>query len=73
MITKTQFTDGLPFRYKAVRYTLNKDIGYIKDITGYVANIDKIGTKSFTVYTYVMGKEVKVKVRYEDCELVVID
>jgi hypothetical protein len=73
MITKEQFTDELPFRYKAVRYTLNKDIGCIKDITGYVGNIESIGTKSFTIYTYVMGKQVKVKVNYEDCELIIED
>ena len=73
MITKEQLVEGLPFRYKTFRYVVDKNIGCIKGITGYVANIDKIGTKSFTVYTYVMDKQVKVKVNYEDCELIVED
>jgi hypothetical protein len=74
MITKTQFTDGLPFIYKSCTYTANTNEGYIKNkVYGYVGNIEKIGTKSFTIYTYVMGKQVKVKVNYDECELVVAD
>jgi hypothetical protein len=70
MITKTQLTDGLPFIYKSCKYVVNENEGYIKNaVYGYVGNIEKIGTRSFTMYTYVMGKQVKVKVNYDDCEL----
>ena len=73
MITKAQLQDGLPFRYKTIKYTLKEFEGnyYVADFTGYVGNVESIGTKSFTLYTYVMGKVVKVKVNYSDCELVV--
>jgi hypothetical protein len=72
MITKTQLTDGLPFRYKSCKYVVNKNEGYVTNaVYGYVGNIEKIGTRSFTMYTYVMGKHVVVKVNYKDCELVV--
>lgn len=59
--------------YKSIKYTLKENEGdyYVADFTGYVGNIELIGTKSFTLYTYVMGKMVKVKVNYSDCELVV--
>jgi hypothetical protein len=73
MITKAQFKAGLPFRYKTIKYTLKGEVDHycITDFTGYVGNIESIGTRSFTLYTYVMGKFVKVKVNYRDCELVV--
>jgi hypothetical protein len=72
MITKTQLKAGLPFIYKSCTYTVNANEGYIKNkVYGYVGNILSIGTKSFTIYTYVMGKQVKVKVNYNECELVV--
>jgi hypothetical protein len=71
MITKTQLIDGLPFTYKSCKYTLHKDEGYVTNgLYGYVGNIDKIGTRSLTVYTHVMGKQVRVKVNYRDCKLV---
>ena len=71
MITKTQLIDGLPFTYKSWKYTLHKDEGYVTNgLYGYVGNIDKIGTRSLTVYTYVMGKKVNVKVNYKDCEVI---
>jgi hypothetical protein len=75
MITKTQLKAGLQFRYKTMKYSLKGEedqyciIG--GGLMGYVGNIESIGTKSFTIYTYVMGKAVKVKVNYSDCELVV--
>jgi len=72
MITKAQLTDGLEFIYKSCTYTVNHVV-YITNHLGYVGNIDKIGTKSFTIYTYVMGKQVKIKVNYDECELVVAD
>ena len=71
MITKTQLIDGLEFTYKSCKYILHKNEGYITNrVYGYVGNIDKIGTRSLTVYTYVMGKKVNVKVNYIDCEVI---
>ena len=32
-------------------------------------NIDKIGTKDFTAYTFVLGKYIKIKHRFEDLPL----
>lgn len=32
----------------------------------HILNIDKIGRVGFEGYTYVMGKEVKIKLRYEN-------
>jgi len=73
MITKTQLKAGLPFTYKTKKYTLNceGDNYYVTDFIGYVGNVSSLGTKSFTLYKFVMGKMFKVKVEYRDCELVV--
>ena len=76
MITKTQLKAGLQFTYKFSKYSLKGEEGdyYISNsIVGYVGNILSIGTKSFTLYAYVMGKKVNIKVNYIDCELVVAD
>lgn len=72
MITKQQFKDGVKFKYENTTYkaTHNDDESYyVSNFGGYVGNVLKIGTKSFTIYTFVMGKKVTVKVNYGDCEL----
>jgi hypothetical protein len=77
MITKQQFKDGIPFKYKELKYsvksTYDNDGYYVSNFTGYVGNIKKIGTRSFTIFTFVMGKEVVVKVNYSECEPVMAD
>jgi hypothetical protein len=72
MITKTQLKAGKPFTYKSRKYIIKGEEGeyYITDFVNYVGNINKIGTRSLTVYTYVMGKKVNVKVNYIDCEVI---
>lgn len=75
MISKTQLQEGLSFKYKGSMFNLKTIIDekgyYVSNFAGYVGNVDKIGTKSFTVYTYVMSKEVKIKINYSECEPVV--
>jgi hypothetical protein len=73
MISKQQLLSGATFKFSNLKYQLVKDddANYIRSIyTGYVGNVVKIGTKSFTLYTYVMNRKVTVKVNYSDCELV---
>lgn len=79
MITKQQIKDGVPFKYKGLKYTVkstyenNDDEYYVANFAGYVSNVDKIGTKSFTTFTFVMDKKVTVKVNYSDCEPVIAE
>lgn len=76
MITKQQFKDGVQFKYRNTTYkSHNQDDGiyYISNFGGYVGNVLKVGTKSFTIYTFVMGKKVTVKVNYSDCEPVIAE
>ena len=76
MITKQQFKDGVQFKYRNTTYKASHQddgIYYISNFGGYVGNILKIGTKSFTIYTFVMGKKVTVKVNYSDCEPVIAE
>jgi len=77
MISKQQIKDAVPFKYNESMYTVkstyvgNDDEYYVANYAGYVGNIEKIGTRSFTMFTYVMGKRVNVKVNYSECEPVV--
>ena len=77
MISKQQIKDAVPFKYKGLKYTvkntLDNDGYYVADFTGYVGNVLKIGTKSFTMYTFVMSKKVVVKVNYSECEPVMTE
>jgi hypothetical protein len=76
MITKQQFKDGVKFKYENTTYkaTHNDDESYyVSNFGGYVGNVLKIGTKSFTIYTFVMGKKVVVKVNYNKCEPVIAE
>jgi hypothetical protein len=47
------------------RNILSSDGGRII-LTDHEVNITKIGTKTFTVYTYVLDKKVQLKYRFED-------
>jgi hypothetical protein len=76
MISKQQIKDAVPFTYKSLRYTIKNTLDnhgdyYVVDFAGYVGNVLKIGTKSFTMFTFVMGKKVMVKVNYSECEPVI--
>lgn len=35
-------------------------------LTDYEANVSKLGSKTFTVYTYVLDKKVQLKYRYDE-------
>jgi hypothetical protein len=37
----------------------------------YEANVEKIGSKTFTAFTFVLNKKVTIKARYEDLTLYV--
>ena len=76
MITKQQFKDGVKFKYGNTTYKAGNagdEMYFISNFGGYVGNILKIGTKSFTIYTFVMGKKVTVKVNYDECEPVIAE
>jgi len=76
MITKQQFKDGVKFKYENTTYKAahnDDEFYYVSNFGGYVGNVLKIGTKSFTIYTFVMGKKVVVKVNYSECEPVMAD
>lgn len=76
MITKQQFKDGVQFKHGNTTYKASHhddEMYYISNFAGYVGNVLKIGTKSFTIYTFVMGKKVTVKVNYSDCEPVIAE
>ena len=60
MITKQQFKDGIQFKYSNTTYKASHhddEMYYISNFAGYVGNILKIGTKSFTIYTFVMVRK----------------
>jgi hypothetical protein len=40
----------------------------IKDYGSYVANVNKIGSKKITAYTYVMDKRVNITIDIRDCK-----
>jgi hypothetical protein len=76
MITKQQLKSSTPFTYKSIKYTVKSASDgeyFVSGPVGYEGNILKIGTKSFTMYTFVMGKQVKIKVNYNECEPVIAE
>ena len=78
-MTKQQFLDGKEFTIGNSNFRLSDDKGSITVVyrtsdgeelfVDNEGNIDKIGTKTFTTYTFVMGRIVKQKHRFEDLEL----
>ena len=78
-ITKQQFLDGKEFTLAGGNYKLN-DTGdaihkvYRTDkgeliMVSSEANIDKVGTKTVSTYTFVFNKHIKQKFRFEDMDL----
>ena len=78
-MTKQQVLSGIEFKLKSSNnYTFKVDMGEghilktiytnvgVKCLVDYEANIRKVGTKTITFYTFVLGKMVEVKLRYED-------
>lgn len=80
-MTREQFLNGTPFtigflRYKgdSTYYYENKSISRQSRssidnriiLEGYECNVEKVGRVSFTGFTFVMGKRVVVKYRFED-------
>jgi hypothetical protein len=81
-MTKQEFLNGVSFKVKGFSEykggsTFKYGIGCIVEenrssiddrviITTHHCNVVKIGSKSFTGFTYIMGKRVNVKYRYED-------
>tara|TARA_R100001244_G_scaffold118165_1_gene87956 strand:+ start:264 stop:557 length:294 start_codon:yes stop_codon:yes gene_type:complete len=75
-MTKEEFLKGEKFIYKNryFRFVPREGKfhgGYITSSGGYECSIDKIGTKIFHCFNILMGKLVNIKVRFEDCEIVV--
>lgn len=80
-MTREQFLSGTPFYIRQKNYkgdsTYYYDGGHISRqvrsavdervvLNDYECNIDKIGKVGFTGYTFVLGKRVVVKLRFED-------
>lgn len=81
---KTRFLNGEPFiihlMHSAFRYIGkgSDDVGYmiIMSITtdgkvvmeSHTANVSKIGPSTFTAYAYVLGKKIKVCLRYDSLD-----
>jgi hypothetical protein len=78
-MTKQEFLDGREFIFAGNNYRLNEGgLSIIRVyrtsegelvITDNEANVGKIGTKTVSTYTFVFGKQIKQKLRFEDMEL----
>lgn len=78
-ITKQQFLDGKEFTLAGGNYKLGNNGGSIHKVyrtnegelvmVSSEANIDKVGTKTVSTYTFVFNKHIKQKFRFEDMEL----
>ena len=78
-MTKQEFLDGKEFTLKGSNYRLNEgglsilrvyrgeDGTHLFDSSE--ANVDKIGSKTVSTYTFVFNKQIKQKFRFEDMEL----
>lgn len=83
-MTKADFLAGKPFKFGYGEYKYNEspndivnstvDDGFIYDgkfvSMGYEVWVEKVGTKGFEGYRHVMGKKVKVKIKFEELELI---
>jgi hypothetical protein len=79
-INKAKFTSGKVFKYKGTAYNADKELGHISHVhtymtnpnvilfTAHEANIKKIATLCVYVYKFVMGTQVKVKLRFADMD-----
>ena len=78
-ITKQQFLDGKEFTLAGGNYKLGSNGGSIHKVyrtdkgelvmVSSEANIDKVGTKTVSTYTFVFNKQIKQKFRFEDMDL----
>lgn len=78
-MTKNQVLSGIEFKLRSSdtgTFKVDSDLRSLtktiytslgaKCLEDYAANVRKIGTKTISFYTYVIGKKVEVKLRYED-------
>ena len=78
MISAAQLTSGVEFTFKGSTYTAelqdrdnaNEPQYFIANYSRYCGNIKSIGKNSFTMYTFVMGKYISVRVPFSECMLV---
>ncbi len=78
-MTKQEFLDGKEFTLAGGNYRLSNGGGSIHKVyrtdkgelvmVSSEANIDKVGTKTVSTYTFVFNKQIKQKFRFEDMEL----
>lgn len=81
-MTKADFLAGKPFKFGYGEYKYNGGPDDIVTINGgfthkgkfidrgYEVWVTKVGTKGFEGYRHVMGKKVKVKIKFEELELI---
>lgn len=81
-MTKADFLAGKPFKFGYGEYKYNESPNDIVTINGGFVNkgkfvklgyevwVEKVGTKGFEGYRYIMGKKVKVKIKFEELELI---
>ena len=78
-MTKTQVLSGIEYKLRSTdtsTYKVDSEARYLsktiytihgdKCLEDYEANINKIGTKTISFITFKIGKQVDVKLRYED-------
>ncbi len=79
-MTKEQFLNGTSFRVKGITYkgaeTYYYDDCIMKEsrssldervvFKGHHCNVNKVGTKGFEGFAFIMNKKVKIKYRFED-------
>ena len=77
MITAEQLKAGVDFKFKGSTYSAEiqdventkKPQYFIANYSRYCGNIKSIGKTSFTMYTFVMGKYISVRVPFADCRV----
>ena len=77
MITAEQLKAGVDFKFKGSTYSAEiqdventkKPQYFIANYSRYCGNIKSIGKNSFTMYTFVMGKYISVRVPFADCRV----
>lgn len=81
-MTKVDFLAGKPFKFGYLEYKYSDKDKHSPTIDGGFVNkdkfvniryevwVEKVGTKGFEGYRYVMGKKVKVKIKFEELKLI---
>ena len=74
MITAEQFKSGVEFTFKGSTYSAELSSAsahpqeyFIANYSRYCGNVKSIGKTSFTMYTFVMGKYISVRVPFSEC------